>query len=188
MATTKGRALIILAEGAEEMETVITADVLRRGKVDTTIAGLNGEGPVQCSRKVVVKPDLSLEDAHKLAPFDAVILPGGLGGAERLGKSQKVKSVLQEQEKADRIIAAICAGPTALAAHGIGVGKALTSYPSVKDKFKDYKYSEDRVCIDGKLITSRAPGTAFEFAIEIVRAVRGDDGVADGLAAPMLLQ
>ncbi len=33
MAATKGRALIILAEGAEEMEAVITADVLRRGKV-----------------------------------------------------------------------------------------------------------------------------------------------------------
>ena len=52
----------------------------------------------------------------------------------------------------------------------------------------DYKYAEERVVQDGKLITSRGPGTAFEFAIEIVRAVRGNDGVADGLAAPMLLK
>ena len=33
MADVKGSALVILAEGAEEMEAVITADVLRRGKV-----------------------------------------------------------------------------------------------------------------------------------------------------------
>jgi putative intracellular protease/amidase len=41
---------------------------------------------------------------------------------------------------------------------------------------------------DGKLITSRGPGTAFQFAIEIVRAVRNNDGVADELAGPLLLE
>ncbi|XP_028395939.1 protein/nucleic acid deglycase DJ-1-like [Dendronephthya gigantea] len=188
MATTKGRALIILAEGAEEMEAVITADVLRRGKVETVIAGLSGADPVQCSRQVVVKPDMSLEEACKKEPFDAVILPGGGGGSKKLSQSAEVKKVLKEQEQRDGIIAAICAGPTALVAHGIGVGKTVTSYPSVKEKFKDYKYSEERVVKDGKLITSRGPGTAFQFGIEIVRAVRGNDGVADGLAGPMLLE
>ena len=188
MASTKGRALIILAEGAEEMEAVITADVLRRGKVDTVIAGLSGADPVQCSRKVVLKPDISLAEACKEKPFDAVILPGGGGGSKKLAQSSEVKKILKDQEQRDGFIAAICAGPTALAAHGIGVGKTVTSYPSVKDKFKDYKYSEERVVQDGKLITSRGPGTAFQFAIEIVRAVRGNDGVADELAAPMLLE
>ncbi|XP_032232372.1 protein/nucleic acid deglycase DJ-1 isoform X2 [Nematostella vectensis] len=151
---TKGSALVILAEGAEEMEAVITADVLRRGKV----------------------------------PYDAVILPGGLTGAQNLAKSDQVGQILREQYEAGRIVAAICAGPTALLAHGVGGGKRVTSYPSFKDKMTGYTYSEDRVVRDGNLITSRGPGTAFEFGIELVRAIRGDDGAADGLASQMLLK
>ena len=51
-----------------------------------------------------------------------------------------------------------------------------------------YTYSEERVVRDGNLVTSRGPGTAFEFGIELVRAVRGDDGEADKLAGPMLIK
>ncbi|XP_032232371.1 Parkinson disease protein 7 homolog isoform X1 [Nematostella vectensis] len=185
---TKGSALVILAEGAEEMEAVITADVLRRGKVNTVVAGLTGPDPVVCSRQVQVKPDMGLEDALKKVPYDAVILPGGLTGAQNLAKSDQVGQILREQYEAGRIVAAICAGPTALLAHGVGGGKRVTSYPSFKDKMTGYTYSEDRVVRDGNLITSRGPGTAFEFGIELVRAIRGDDGAADGLASQMLLK
>ena len=38
------------------------------------------------------------------------------------------------------------------------------------------------------MITSQGPGTSFDFGIELVRAVRGDDGEADKLAGPMLLK
>ncbi|KAJ7379714.1 Protein deglycase DJ-1zDJ-1 [Desmophyllum pertusum] len=120
--------------------------------------------------------------------YDAVILPGGLGGSNNLAKSSKVKEILQEQEKSGRIIGAICAAPTALHAHGIAKGKTVTSHPSVKDKLDGYTYSEERVVRDGNLITSRGPGTAFEFGIELVRAVRGDDGEAEKLAGPMLIK
>ena len=52
-----------------------------------------------------------------------------------LFQSSEVKQVLQNQEKNKGLIAAICAGPTALHAHGIAKGITLTSHPSVKDKF-----------------------------------------------------
>ncbi|KAK2552191.1 Glutathione-independent glyoxalase DJR-1.1, partial [Acropora cervicornis] len=78
--------------------------------------------------------------------------------------------------------------PTALHAHGIGKGKTVTSHPSVKNNLDGYLYSEERVVRDGNLVTSRGPGTAFEFGIELVRAVRGDDGEADKLAGTMLLK
>ncbi|CAH3160290.1 unnamed protein product, partial [Porites evermanni] len=78
--------------------------------------------------------------------------------------------------------------PTALHTHGIAKGKTVTSHPSVKDKLDGYTYSEDRVVRDGNLVTSRGPGTAFEFGIELVRAVRGDDGEAEKLAGPMLIK
>ncbi len=75
------KALVFLAPGAEEMETVITVDVLRRGGIQVTLAGVNGIEPVLCSRNVKLVPDDALENL-KDNIFDAVIIPGGLKGAE----------------------------------------------------------------------------------------------------------
>nr|XP_023491628.1 protein/nucleic acid deglycase DJ-1 isoform X2 [Equus caballus] len=94
------RALVILAKGAEEMETVIPVDVMRR-------AG---------------------------GPYDVVVLPGGNLGAQNLSESAAVKEILKEQEKRKGLIAAICAGPTALLAHEIGFGSKVTTHPQAKDK------------------------------------------------------
>ncbi|XP_046360040.2 Parkinson disease protein 7 homolog [Haliotis rufescens] len=182
-------AIVLLAEGAEEMETVITVDVLRRGGIDVTVAGLTGSDPVLCSRQVKVVPDKSLDDALKSAPYDVVVLPGGGTGAKNLCESAAVGKLLQEQEGRDALVAAVCAAPTALLAHGVGKGKSVTSHPGVADKIKegDYKYSEDRVVQDGKLITSRGPGTCFEFALKIVEAIQGAEK-ASSLVAPMLVK
>uniref|UniRef100_A0A9L0R9C9 protein deglycase n=1 Tax=Equus caballus TaxID=9796 RepID=A0A9L0R9C9_HORSE len=128
------RALVILAKGAEEMETVIPVDVMRRAGIKVTIAGLAGKDPVQCSRDVVICPDASLEDAKKQGPYDVVVLPGGNLGAQNLSESAAVKEILKEQEKRKGLIAAICAGPTALLAHEIGFGSKVTTHPQAKDK------------------------------------------------------
>uniref|UniRef100_A0A8C6B7G8 protein deglycase n=1 Tax=Monodon monoceros TaxID=40151 RepID=A0A8C6B7G8_MONMO len=164
------RALVILATGAEEMETVIPVDVMRRAGIKVTIAGLTGKDPVQCSRDVVICPDASLEDANK--------------------QSSAVKEILKEQEKRKGLIAAICAGPTALLAHEIGFGSKVTTHPLAKDKMMDgnhYSYSENRVERDGLIITSRGPGTSFEFALAIVEALAGKD-VAEQVKAPLVLK
>ena len=122
------RALLILADGAEEMEAVITIDTLRRGgvrfrsinceftlnntilQIDVTVAGLNGDAEVKCSRSVVIRPDTSLTAALAQSPYDAVILPGGLKGAEALADSAVVGELLKKHEEDGRIVAAICAG------------------------------------------------------------------------------
>lgn len=183
-------ALVLLAEGAEEMETVITVDVLRRGGIEVTVAGLTGSGAVLCSRNIQILPDKSLQEALKSAPYDVVVCPGGATGAKNLATSADVKSLLDDQEKNDRFIAAICAGPTALLSHGIGKGKSLTSHPGCMDKMKacsDYKYLEDRVVQDGKLITSQGPGTCFEFALKIVETLQGKEQ-CDNMIGPMLVK
>lgn len=109
--------------------------------------------------------------------YDVVILPGGLGGTDAFVASSLVGEVLKAQESADRFIAAICAAPLALSAHKIGLGKSITSYPSVKDKLTaDFKYVDDQIVVqDGKLITSRGPGTAHNFGLKIAEALVGAD-------------
>ncbi|PSN45104.1 Protein DJ-1alpha [Blattella germanica] len=158
-------ALVLLAEGAEEMEFVISTDVLRRAGVTVTVAGLTGADPVKCSRSVVICPDVSLEKALSEGPYDAVVLPGGGGGAKAL--------------------AAVT--PTALQAHKIALGKSVTSYPSFKEQLaKDYKYKEDKVVVDGNIITSQGPATSFDFALTIADQLNGG-GSSASVAKAMLI-
>lgn len=106
-----------------------------------------------------------------------MILPGGLGGTDAFIASPLVGEVLKAQESAGRWIAAICAAPLALSKHKIGLGKSITSYPSVKDKLTaDFKYVDDQIVVqDGKLITSRGPGTAYQFGLKIAEVLVGAD-------------
>ena len=78
------RAVVFLADGAEEMETVITVDVLRRGGIEVILAGVKGDSTVVCSRNVKIVPDISI-DKFENEVFDALIIPGGLKGAEACG-------------------------------------------------------------------------------------------------------
>ncbi|XP_066920139.1 protein dj-1beta-like [Clytia hemisphaerica] len=170
-------ALVLIADGSEEMEGIISIDVLRRANVNVTVASVMRSDIVTCSRNVIVKADTNLQSV-KDKLFDVVVLPGGLGGANQFAKNSTVGEVLQSHQTAGNFIAAICAAPTVLQAHGIAKGKRITSYPSVREKLEgDYVYSEDRVLRDGNIITSRSPGTAFEFAFEIVNALFGADCV-----------
>ena len=86
-------ALVLLAEGAEEMETVITVDVLRRAEIDVTVAGLTGPDTVKCSRGVFVKPDVALSEAAS-KQYDIIILPGGLKGAQAIADVNIVSHVI----------------------------------------------------------------------------------------------
>lgn len=103
-----------------------------------------------------------------------------------MATSTLVGDLLRAQESSGRFIAAICAAPTALLAHRIGLGKSITSYPSVKDQLaSDYNYVDNQnVVQDGQLVTSRGPGTAFAFALKIVEVLVGADAagkVSSGL-------
>ncbi|XP_048730906.1 Parkinson disease protein 7 homolog [Ostrea edulis] len=182
-------AAVLLAEGAEEMETVISVDVLRRGGIDVNLVGVGGSDPVLCSRNVKIVPDTTLEEAKKSAPYDVVVMPGGLNGAKNLAASPEVKQLLETQMKNEKLIAAVCAAPIALVSHEVKPGSSVTSHPSVKGKMEEggYKYIEERVVTDDKLITSRGPGTSFEFALKIVETLQGKEK-ADSLVEPMLLK
>ncbi|OXA51823.1 Protein deglycase DJ-1 [Folsomia candida] len=178
------KALVVVANGSEEIESVTPIDV------QVTVAGLGDSTPKICSRDVIVGVEMSLMDANGSCPYDAILLPGGLKGAEAFVESEELGEMLREQDKAGRLVASICAGPTALKKHGIGLGKSITSYPGVKDKLLEgnlYTYKEDRVVVDGNVITSRGPGTALEWSLAIVENLVGKEK-ADQVGKAMLLK
>ena len=180
------KALVILAQGFEEIEAVIPIDMLRRAEVEVTVAGVGGEA-ITGSREVIIKPDVSLEECD-LEP-DAVILPGGMPGAENLATSSKVKEFVSKMYSKGKLVAAICASPAlVLAPTGILNGKEATCYPGLEKNFSsEIKFSKERVVQDGNVITSQGPATAFEFARKITENLVGK-AKADMVASQMLVE
>jgi protein DJ-1 len=130
-------------------------------------------------------PDVALDASPK--DVDVVVLPGGAQGAERLASSPAVGERLRTQFERGGLVGAICAAPTALASHGIAEGATITCHPSVSGSLQSaYEVIDDRVVESGQLITSRGPGTSFEFALKIVERLVGSDTAAR-VRTPMLL-
>jgi 4-methyl-5(b-hydroxyethyl)-thiazole monophosphate biosynthesis len=180
------KALVVLADGFEEIEAVTVIDVLRRAGVHVTAAGLD-QARVKGSRGVIVEADLTLDAIA--GDFDALVLPGGGTGASNLAASKKVNDIIREFDRSKKLVAAICAAPSVvLGPSGILKGKNVTGYPGMLDGFdKDTKYREDDVVCDGNIITSRGPATALLFALAIAEKLVGKD-IADKVRKATLQQ
>jgi len=177
---------MILADGFEEIEAVTPIDVLRRAGLEVTVAGLGGK-KVLGSRRICIEADIALSD-YQGTP-DAVILPGGMPGARNLSESKEVADIVKRVDKSKKIVSAICAAPAlALTPTGVLNGKKATCYPGFENNFtKEISYTEDRVVVDGHVITSRGPGSSFEFALRLVEELVSREK-ADELREIMLVQ
>ncbi|KAH6582495.1 hypothetical protein BASA61_008525 [Batrachochytrium salamandrivorans] len=181
--------LVLVTDGTEDMEAVTIVDVLRRAKTSVLVCSLEKQQMVECSNGICLVPDtcLSAIKPTDMADMAAIILPGGLRGAKAFAESKAIHDALTLAYTSGKLVAAICAAPIALVAAGIGRGKQLTSHPSIRDQLATtYKYSEDRVVVDGNLITSRGPGTALEFSLSIVEYLLGRE-TRNAVAAPMCI-
>lgn len=172
------RVLVPLAEGFEEIEAVTVIDILRRAEVEVVSAGLT-DGPITGSRGIVITPDTAV---HRILEddFDMVVLPGGLPGTTHLRLDKRIHEIVRRIHERKGYVTAICAAPSIYAELGFLEGRKATSHPSVAEEehFAGVDYSEDRVVVDGHFITSRAPGTAMEFAMTLVKALKGEGAVA----------
>ncbi|MDR2220945.1 MAG: DJ-1/PfpI family protein [Methylobacillus sp.] len=166
------KVLMPLAQGCEELEAVTVADILRRAGIAVIIAGLE-TGAVRASRGTVLMPDNTL-DAVLADDFDMMVLPGGMPGSEHLKNDARVIALLKSMASAGKYVAAICAAPMALHAANLLQGKRATSFPGVLDRLPgDHVYLNEKVVTDGKIVTSRGPGTALDFALTLVELLVG---------------
>lgn len=163
--------LVPLANGSEELEAVTVLNILRRAGIEAVSASLDGH-PIRGSRGTMLIPDTSLDEALK-RDFDMVVLPGGQPGTNNLKSDARIIKLLQHMAKNGRYVCAICAAPSVMASAGLLDGKHATSFPGALDAFPKVLRQPQAVVEDGKLITSRGPGTAMDFALTLVERLAG---------------
>jgi 4-methyl-5(b-hydroxyethyl)-thiazole monophosphate biosynthesis len=179
------KVVVPIAIGCEEMEVVIIVDVLRRADWQVTVAALDEE-PIAASRGVKLSADCRWDEVD-FDDQEALILPGGLGGTQRLCSHEGVQAVLRQFVEMGRWVGSICAAALALHAAGVLKGKAFTCYPGIEKQLPaDVQPVDERVVVDGKLITSQGPGTAFEFALAWIAVCDGEEKAAEVNVALLL--
>jgi 4-methyl-5(b-hydroxyethyl)-thiazole monophosphate biosynthesis len=178
--------LVVLAPGAEEIETVTVADVLVRAGQQVTVASAGPATVVQGSRGIPLAAHTLLDQVRAQA-FDLVYLPGGNGSAKVCREDPRIQDLAATQLQSGRRLAIICASVTALAPRRLGQGRRVTSYPGVRAEVEPHvaAWLDQPVVVDGNLTTSQGPGTALALGLTLARQLAGED-TARTVAAAML--
>lgn len=186
MSMTAKTSYIFLAPGVEEVEAAPTVDALRRASMDIVTVAVGDNLQIKDATGQILVADSLISEVNT-DNADWLIIPGGDPGAQNLGADSNVRKMIMEHADKNGRIASICAGPTVvLAPLGILKGKKATCYPGLGDAINSNggTYVEQTVVVEPGLITSEGPATTVPFAIEIIRATKGDkaaDSVSSGI-------
>lgn len=168
------KVLVLLANGFEEVEGITQVDFLRRAGVTVVTTAIENDLMVTGNFNIPVKADALLSEVNS-DDFDMVVLPGGVKGMENLSASEAVKNLLLDYNDKGKWIAAICASPKVLGRIGILKGKKAVCYPGHEDGLIGAEVIVEDVVVDGKIITSRGPGTSAAFALKLIEVLCGSE-------------
>ena len=170
-------ALVVFAEGFEDIEAVAPIDVMTRAGIAVTIAGIK-PGPVKGAYGTTMVPTTDLSQVHS-KDFDAVIFPGAVQNAESLAADERVIALVRRLYSTGKLVAGICAAPSHVLGEAAGIlkGKRATGHPGFQDRLAATGafVTDDDVVVDCNVITGRGPGAALAFALAIVGYLAGKE-------------
>lgn len=169
-------AILIAPRGTEDSEFTQPRQALEQAGAKVTVLGLE-DGQAQ-----TVSNDLdpagqhavdALVEAATAEDFDAIVIPGGTVGADKLRAQDKVTALVKAIAASGKPVAAICHGPWVLIEAGVAKGRTLTSFPSLKTDLTNAgaHWVDKAVVIDGGLITSRTPDDLPAFNRALIQAL-----------------
>lgn len=168
------KVLVLFAEGFEEIEGITQVDFLRRAGVETSTVSITDSNLVKGNFGMTIQTENILKEIDE-REYDMVVLPGGVKGMENLKVNDKVIDILKSFYKENKWIAAICASPTILGTIGLLQGKKAVCYPGFENGLDGATIVSDDVVVDGKIITSKGPGTSFQFALKLIEVLCGKE-------------
>jgi 4-methyl-5(b-hydroxyethyl)-thiazole monophosphate biosynthesis len=174
-----------LADGFEEIEALTVVDVLRRAGIEVKTVSVTGSVNVRGVHDITVIADLLFQEAD-YAGCEMIVLPGGMPGTTNLAGHEGLIRQIGSFAQNGKWIAAICAAPSILGKMSLLKGRRATSFPGYENDMVGVEYTEERVVLDGKFITSRGAGTAMEFALKLVALLK-DEQTAVALRKKMIV-
>ena len=166
------KALLVLSEGFEEIEATTTIDILRRACVSVTTVSLTGEYFITGARGVSIETDELFENLQD--DFDMLILPGG-PGTKNYFEHKALLDLITKYNENGKYLAAICAAPTVFGKLGLLKGKKAVCFPGCENELIGAVLSTNAVEVDGTVITSKAAGTAVDFALKLAEILLGEE-------------
>ncbi|UVJ43398.1 DJ-1/PfpI family protein [Pseudomonas sp. LS1212] len=167
------RAMIAVANGVDDLQSVTLIDVLRRAGIEVVVASIEGRRMLTCARGTRLTADAMVVDVLA-QEFDLIVLPGGMPGASHLGAHQPLMQRMKQQAAAGKLFAAIAEAPVfGLQAFGILRGRRMTCLPDVSHHLTGCNYVDQQVVVDGNCITAKGSGGALEFALTLVEQLAG---------------
>lgn len=168
---------MFLADGMEEIEALAPLDLMRRAGLAVTTVGI-GSTEITGAHGITVKVDIADTDFCDSAP-ELIFLPGGMPGTRNLAASEVVKSAIRTANESGAYLAAICAAPSILGDMGLLVGKEAICYPGFEKHLAGATLSEQRVVLDGKILTAKGMGVAIDMGLAIVEIFCGKQKATD---------
>lgn len=165
---------LFLADGFEEIEALSVIDLLRRAEVQVQTVSIKSDRLVTGAHKIQVMADLLLEDA-KYENLSGIVLPGGMPGTTNLSKCKTLNEWLLRANSEEKLIGAICAAPSILGDLGILEGRKAVCYPGFESKLKGASIAEEAAVRDGHVFTSKAAGTAIDFALKLIKHIKSKE-------------
>ncbi len=165
---------MFLADGFEEVEALCPLDVMRRAGLEVTLVGVGGKDMIRGAHGITVQTDIP-DILYRDSDPEMLILPGGMPGTTNLDESKTVDAALRAGARKGAYLCAICAAPMVLGKRGYLQGKRAVCYPGFEQYLEGAAVSEtEGVVVDGKIITAKAMGVAFDFGLALVTALKGE--------------
>ncbi|MBN2842106.1 MAG: DJ-1/PfpI family protein [Sedimentisphaerales bacterium] len=178
--------LVPVADGTEEIELMCIVDVLRRAGARVTMAAISNK-TISASRRASINADATMDECLD-KEYDLIAIPGGMPGAEAIRDHAGFIALLKKHVTAGKLYAAVCASPAVvLHTHGLIGNKKATCHPACAEPLAGNPGLNQRVVVDGNLITSQAPGTSLEFALKLAEILISKE-IADKIRSAMLVK
>ncbi len=163
---------VLLGTGFEEMEAIAPIDLLRRAGIGVITVGLNGQ-TIYGSHNIGIRADITIEEMD-FSQMDMIVLPGGLGGVASIRSCNRAMEAIGYAHREGKFVAAICAAPTILAGLHITDGIPAVCYPGCEEEMGSAQVVNAACVRQGNVITGTSAGCAVPFALELIRALKGD--------------
>ena len=168
------KGLIILANGFEESEAIITIDIIKRSKIELDLVSLEKDNTVTSSNNIVVTCDKNYKNIN-LQHYDFLIIPGGKAVFRFHLDSLITKSMVEFFMTKNKLVAAICAAPMILGKYGYLKDLEYTCFPGCESEEYQGILKQSNAVTCKNIITGKAAGATFDFAYNIVEYLLGID-------------